>query len=212
MDRYNVVCYFAREHGLEGLRALIAQKKSPEIKRYFAPTYLFTHRLNPKSQDPSRGEREDFYSFKKLAEDNGIPVYSVDSKEEEETSYDILTQIGRIDLLASISWRRLIPAPVLKLPKYGGVNLHRGKLPEYAGAEPLKKALQRGERKVFITAHVLDEKIDSGEIIAVRNHPVNYDQSRTLDENVERLKQEITPYFGGLLLESLDSMIGKNGQ
>ena len=95
------------------------------------------------------------------------------------------------------------------MPEIGGVNLHRGKLPEYAGAEPIKQALNNKEKLIYITSHILAEEIDSGDIITEYEHPVNYNGKNSFNENIERLKRELTPYFGPLLINSLDMMAEK---
>ena len=91
------------------------------------------------------------------------------------------------------------------LPKIGGLNLHRGKLPNYPGAEPIKQALNNKDSHITVTSHLLAEEIDSGEPIALYKHPVNHND-RSLDDNVERLKEELTPNFGPLLIKSLELM------
>ena len=41
-------------------------------------------------------------------------------------------------------------------------------------------------------------------------HPTNYDQIKTIDENVERLKKEITDYFPQLTIKSLKFLMDNN--
>lgn len=196
---YNVVAFFAREHGLNALQSLLNNSQYKIIA-------LFTHRLKPKSEDPSRSIREDYPTYEEIANRHRIPLYAVDSSKEAEEMDSILRTL-QFDLIASISWRRLIPEEHLKLPLFGGVNLHRGKLPDYAGKEPIKHALENGEETIEITAHILEPEIDGGKVLAVQKHPVCYQKDKTIDENVFRLKKEITPYFGPLLLDSLNRLV-----
>ncbi|MGM0444334.1 MAG: formyltransferase family protein, partial [Fibrobacterota bacterium] len=108
------------------------------------------------------------------------------------------------DLLVSVSWRMLIPPSILAIPRFGGVNLHRGFLPRYKGAEPVRRALENGDHEIGITAHVLAEEIDAGEVLAVVRHPVLSGYTHSLHDLTECLKSEITPLFGPLLIEALD--------
>lgn len=199
---YKVVGFLAREHGLNGLASLIDSD-------VYNPICIFTHKLKPKSEDPNRFEREDFKKYESLCKTHNIPLYAIDSKKEAIKIEEILMELKKFDFIVSISWRRLIPANQLNMPKIGGINLHRGKLPEYPGAEPIKQALNNRDRFVYITSHVLAEEIDSGETIAVYKHPVNYNNNESLYENIERLKRELTPHFGPLLIKSLNLMVVK---
>lgn len=190
-----VVGFFAREHGLNGLQALLQSDNYKVLA-------LFTHRLKPLSEDPERSEREEYSQYIALTQKHHIPLYSIDSKKEESEIEKILSSLD-FDYIASISWRRLIPSNILAMAKKGCINLHRGKLPNYPGAEPIKQALINRDKEITITAHVMTEVIDGGRTVAFYRHPVNYQENKTMEENIDRLKKEITPFFGPLLLESL---------
>lgn len=196
--KYRVVAFFAREHGLSGLRALLAESK-------YELVCLFTHRFKPKGEDPMRGERSEFIDYKILAEEYRIPIYSVDRKEDQQMVGSILEKIS-FDFIVSISWRLLIPKAYLDLAKIGSVNVHRGLLPNYPGAEPIKQALLHGDNQITITAHEMVEEIDAGKPLAFCHHLVNYDQNHTLEENISRLKNEITSHFGPLLIKALNTI------
>ena len=104
--KYKVLAFLARQHGLNGLEHLL-QNPNYEI------VSVVTHRRNPKSEDPERQERKDFCEFQRLTTEHGIPLHYVDTKkealllEEQVAAWDF-------DLIASISWRRLIPEQYLK--------------------------------------------------------------------------------------------------
>ena len=52
------------------------------------------------------------------------------------------------------------------MPKYGTFNLHASLLPLYRGAAPINWAIINRETKTGVTTFFIDEKIDTGEIIA----------------------------------------------
>ncbi len=214
-DKYNVVGFLARAHGLSGLKALVKSNK-------YNPLIIVTHRDNPKSEDLSRSEREDFKDYQKLTSENGITLCSADfiypgdfhfkksNIEEFKEIYRVLSRVDDIDFIISISWRSKLPLYLLELPKYGCVNLHRGKLPDYSGVWPIERALKDGEREIQICSHMMEEEYDTGKVIERYKHFANYDDTKDLLENVERLKEELTPNFGKLLMKSLDALISKN--
>jgi len=199
---YTVVGFLGREHGLQGLYNLINSNA-------YQPVCIFTHKLKPKSEDIDRNLREEFKDYENVCKKNNIPLYTIDKKDEAINIDNVLNHIEDFDFIVSISWRRLIPSNHLNMAKTGGVNLHRGLLPDYPGAEPIKQALKNGDNFIYITSHVLEDTIDSGEIISYYKHPVNYNKAYSLEENIKRLKKEITTQFGPLLIKSLNSMVDK---
>ena len=81
-------------------------------------------------------------------------------------------------------------------------GIHRGKLPEYTGAEPIKQALLQNENEIILSAHYLDSLIDTGKTITRISHPVNYDSSFSIDKNIQRLRDEITPLFSIIMFKT----------
>lgn len=200
-DQYRIVGFLGRTHGLNGLDDLIKSKK-------YNPVAIFTHSKKASFEDPERKIRPDYAEYVKICKENKIPLYPIDGKKDLAIIDTILAKL-KPDFIVAISWRFLIPKRHLEIPKFGGVNLHRGKFPEYKGDFPTERALEAREKEVYITAHILNEEIDGGEVLSKESHPVNYNESVTFRENVERIKKEITPHFGPLLIKSLDLMVEK---
>ncbi len=201
MTAQRVVGLLAREHGLSGLHALLASDR-------YALCALFTHRRRPRSEDEDRGERPEFSDYARAAREHGIPLFPVDTRAEARAMEERLAA-EPFDLIAAISWRRMIPPQVLELPRVGGVNLHRGELPDFRGARPIAQALRAGRTEVVISAHVLVEELDAGEVLACSRHPARRDVHESLEQAEERLKAEITPLFGPLLLRGLDALLAR---
>jgi len=187
-----IVCFLSRAHGFEVLEKIMRLKKYQILR-------VYTHKLKPKSEDPSRNEREDYKLFENVCEENSIPIFAVDSKDEN-------IEIPECDFIVEVSWRYLINSEITDKARISSFGIHRGKLPEYAGAEPIKQALEKNEKIIYVTAHVLDSEIDAGESILVESHPVNYDKNFTNEYNIQRLRNEITPLFSILIEKTLISL------
>jgi methionyl-tRNA formyltransferase len=195
-----VVAFLAREHGLNGLQALLNSTR-------YRLLALATHRLLPKSEDIHRSERVEFAEYCALAKRYEIPLFTIDHMSEQQKFEEYLHPLT-FDLIASISWRRLIPSTILCQAKLGGVNLHRGKLPQYPGAEPIKQALLNGDSSISISAHILTDIIDGGRVLYDYQHMVSEGlKELPLDKKIACLKQELTPYFGPLLIQAMDEII-----
>ncbi len=189
MEIKTVVGFLSRPHGFNILTSLLNSDKYELLQ-------VFTHKLNPKSQDHMRSQRDDFILFKEICDKNKIPLSTIDSKEQQ------IETIIECDFIVEVSWRYMIPESITKKAHIAAFGIHRGKLPEYAGAEPIKQALLKGEKEIILSSHYLDPVIDKGNTITTISHPVCYDPRFTLEENVQRLREEITPLFSRLAFKT----------
>lgn len=60
---------------------------------------------------------------------------------------------------------RMLPKVVWSIPKLGTFNLHASLLPQYRGAAPINHAIINGERETGVTTFLIDEQIDTGNIL-----------------------------------------------
>ena len=83
-----------------------------------------------------------------------------------ESDSDITNTIisAKIELVVAISYGKLIKRAALAAPKYGWLNLHFSKLPQYRGAAPVQRAILDGNYDSGITVFKLDEGMDTGPI------------------------------------------------
>lgn len=72
---------------------------------------------------------------------------------------------NKIDLILSINYPKYITTKSLRLCRYGGINHHLGKLPNYKGRYPVARAILNNDKKIYVTVHHMDEKIDNGKVI-----------------------------------------------
>ena len=144
-----IVGFFSRPHGYDALSAITESQNYKIIK-------LYTHKLNPKSQDPQRSIRTDYELFVKKCADNSIPLTAIDSMNDE------IIDFPDCDYIIEISWRYIIPNNIIKKARIAAFGIHRGKLPDFPGAEPIKQALLNGEKKIVLSAHYLEKYIDVG--------------------------------------------------
>ena len=144
-----IVGFLSRPHGFNVLKELIKSREYSVIR-------IYTHSLNPKSQDQTRSKREDYSLFENLCSENQIPLIPIDSKNRE------ISDVPTYDFIVEVSWRYLIKENITEQAKTAAFGIHRGKLPEYAGAEPINQALLKNENEIVLSAHYLDPKIDAG--------------------------------------------------
>ena len=92
----------------------------------------------------------------------GLPVIEVENLSEERFA-DQLKDLSA-DLFVVVAFR-VLPKPILEIPKIGSINLHASLLPKYRGAAPIHWAVMNGEEKTGCTIFFLDEQVDTGNII-----------------------------------------------
>ena len=77
-----------------------------------------------------------------------------------------------MDVIVSINTPQRLKKPLLALPAHGCLNVHFGMLPRYRGMLPIFHALMNGESSFGVTVHMMDEKLDNGDIVAQRAVPI----------------------------------------
>jgi methionyl-tRNA formyltransferase len=85
-----------------------------------------------------------------------------------------LEALSRLDvnLVVSLNCPQKLKAPMLSLPAHGCINVHFGRLPRYRGLMPVFHALLNGDSSFGVTVHLMDEKLDNGDIIAQTDVPI----------------------------------------
>jgi methionyl-tRNA formyltransferase len=106
-----------------------------------------------------------------------IPVHDV-TDVNASPFLDELRRLG-VDLIVSINTPQRLKAPLLALPARGCLNVHFGMLPRYRGLLPIFHALMNGDPSFGVTVHLMDEKLDNGDIVAQRAVPIG--EADTLD-------------------------------
>jgi len=109
-------------------------------------------------------------SVEDLAVENGIEVV-VRERPEDQELLDKL-KAADPDVIVACNWRTWIPPQVFALPRRGTLNVHDSLLPKYAGFSPLIWALLNDEKEVGVTAHMMDDTLDAGDIVLQRSVPV----------------------------------------
>jgi methionyl-tRNA formyltransferase len=101
-------------------------------------------------------------------------------------------ELSRFDFLVSYGYRHILKKDVLSLFPNSAINLHISYLPWNRGADPNFWSFVENTPK-GVTIHLLDEGVDTGEILAQRE--VTFSGSETLKSSYEILQREIQSLF-----------------
>lgn len=107
-----------------------------------------------------------------LAEDRGIPVL----KPSDVNDPDFFKKVKSLapDLNLSVSYDQIIRCPLIESTPMGFINIHAGGLPFYRGRNVVNWAIINNEKEIGITAHFIDDGIDTGDIILQKKIMVDW--------------------------------------
>ncbi len=91
------------------------------------------------------------------------------------------------DLIVVAAFGQILPPEVLRMPRYGAVNVHASLLPRWRGASPIQAAILAGDETTGVTIMQMDEGLDTGPIIARQETAIK--PMETAGELEERLAQ-----------------------
>lgn len=127
----------------------------------------------------------------------GLPVARFRGKDAGLVRY---VRDARPDLLWIADYRYLLPPQVLAAAPLGAINLHPSLLPRYRGRAPINWAILNGERELGLTAHFVDDGVDSGDIVGERSFTLSF------DEDVGDALRKLYPLYTSLTHDVLRAM------
>ncbi|HEY0711720.1 MAG TPA: methionyl-tRNA formyltransferase [Polyangia bacterium] len=81
------------------------------------------------------------------------------------------------DLFVVIAYGRILPPALLAVPRLGPYNVHASLLPHYRGAAPIQWAIIRGEKVSGVAIMQMEEGLDTGPVVAVREESIRDDDT-----------------------------------
>jgi methionyl-tRNA formyltransferase len=106
------------------------------------------------------------------------------------------------DIIVVVAYGKIFPLQLLRLPRYGCINVHASLLPKYRGAAPIQWAIKNGEKKTGITTMLMDEGLDTGNILLQEEAEI------ADDDNSETLSKRLADIGASLLLKTIDGLKG----
>jgi methionyl-tRNA formyltransferase len=100
----------------------------------------------------------------------GVPVL----RPERANAPEFVETLGALapDLGLSVAYDQILRRPVLETARLGFVNFHAGSLPYYRGRNVVNWAIINGESEIGLTAHYMNEGIDTGDVVLQRALPI----------------------------------------
>jgi methionyl-tRNA formyltransferase len=104
------------------------------------------------------------------------------------------------DIIVVVAYGKILPPHILHLPAYGCINVHASLLPKYRGAAPIQWAIINGEKQTGITTMLMDEGLDTGDILLQKVVDI------TDDDTSESLSRRLADIGASLLVSTVDNL------
>ncbi|MDD4356336.1 MAG: methionyl-tRNA formyltransferase [Smithellaceae bacterium] len=146
-----------------------------------------------------RGQKEVAPPVKLLAQKSGVPV--LQPQTVKDPSFLEKFYLLKPDMVVVAAFGQILPKMIIDFPPLGCLNIHPSLLPKYRGAAPLNWSIIRGEKKTGVTIMLMDEGMDSGDILA---------QEETLlgdEETYGQLHDRLAKEGAALLIKTIAQVI-----
>ena len=108
-------------------------------------------------------------SVEDLARSNGIDVELA-----QRPTPDLIDRVklAEPDIIVANNWRTWLPRELFDLPPHGTLNLHDSLLPRFTGFSPVIWSLISGASETGLTAHRMDDDLDTGDVLVQKAIPI----------------------------------------
>jgi len=169
----------------------------PTLKALIDQNYevLMVYTQPPKKS--KRGQKINISPIQSFSEKKNIPFRSPETLNNNE--YEFIKNLSA-DLGVVVAYGKLIPINILEATKLGFLNIHASLLPKWRGAAPIQRSIMNGDKKTGISIMKIQEKLDSGPIMA--SHELELNSNSTNGE----VEKKLSDVGANLLIECLQTI------
>ncbi len=157
--------------------------------------FIVTGVVTRPDQPRKRGLRMEPSEVGAVAEGAGLPTLKPAKIRTPEFLADLKSFVP--DLLVVAAYGRILPNPVLDLPRLMPINVHASLLPRHRGASPIEGAILAGDDESGVTIMRVIERMDAGPILLQRALPLAFDETQGT------LKHKLAALGAQALLEAI---------
>jgi methionyl-tRNA formyltransferase len=123
-----------------------------------------------------------------IENDLDIPIFQPKKLRDEENVLKIKELNPNFIVVAA--YGQILPKSILKIAPC--INLHASILPKYRGASPIQDAIKNGDNFSGVTAMLMDEGLDTGDILGFSYIDIKDMDAPTLFEKLSFLASDLT--------------------
>lgn len=134
-----------------------------------------------------------------FALEKNIPVLQPESLRDNQ----LVERIKEIDPLINvvISYGKIIPGRIFRIPTHRTINVHFSLLPFYRGAAPVQRAIENGETQTGITIFEIVKKMDAGDIWAKKEMEI------LPDDTTETMWKKMSNEGASFLVDTVNQIL-----
>lgn len=170
----------------------------PSLEALLASRHTVCGVITQPDRPRGRGQQVSDAPVKALAVARGLPVLQPDRLKAPEVAATL--RDWNVDLGVVAAYGKLIPEDILRLPRFGMINVHASLLPKYRGASPVHRAVMDGERETGVTIMRVEKMLDAGAMLGKAIRPIGPDDTSDV---VER---DLAQLGAPLLLEVIEQL------
>ena len=123
-----------------------------------------------------RGKKFRSPPVKILAGEMGVEVFQPERIKGNSQALETMRRLDP-DVAVVVAYGQILPEEFFSVPRLGTVNVHASVLPSYRGASPIVRAVLNGDESTGVTIMKIDQGMDTGDILSIREIPIHPDDT-----------------------------------
>jgi len=167
-------------------------------KGNFDISCVFTQKGKP----AGRGMRNSDSAVFNYASENNLYIRTPKKFNKEEIDF---ISAQKLDVILVVAYGMILPEEILKLPKYGCINIHASLLPFWRGAAPIQRSIIAGDNVTGLSYMVMEKGLDVGPVIKRQEIKINSEDNFLILHNAlsnlaaDSVNNVINDYLNGRL-------------
>jgi methionyl-tRNA formyltransferase len=170
----------------------------PTLQQLLDSPHIVAGVVTQPDRPRGRGQKVTYAPVKTLALERGIPVFQPDRLKPPEVAATLRGWRPDVGIVAA--YGRIIPEPLLTIPRLGMINVHASLLPKYRGAAPVHRAVMTGDPETGVTIMRVVKELDAGPMFDKATRPIGP------DETSDVVEEALADIGAGLLIRVLDQI------
>ena len=167
----------------------------PALAALIAAGHAIVLVLTQPDRPAGRGMKLKASPVKELALKHGLEILQPETLKDAATQARIAS-VGA-DAMVVAAYGLIIPNPVLKIPRFGCLNIHASLLPRWRGAAPIQRAILAGDSETGVTIMQVVQALDAGAMLKKAALPI------TENDTAQTLHDALATLGGALMVEVL---------
>ena len=168
----------------------------PTLERLVASRHQVRGVVTQPDKPRGRGQKVVDSPVKAAALAHGLPVFQPERLRDPQVAETLAGWHPDLGVVAA--YGKLIPGELLRLPRFGMINVHASLLPKYRGASPVHRAVIDGEAQTGVTIMQMVEALDAGAMLDRVTRPIRP------DETSDQVERDLADLGAQLLLDVVD--------